>query len=125
MTGGKIVLLNEVTIEHNHGGSSRINLNTASITKTEVQISRHVYVSRNLKGAERVFTTDIPVVNNLVSGAIYGNCRHRIISSYRRVFIRTIIYVRLSWLLYRIAFQGIVDKPASGKTSEYKLLKCS
>ena len=40
--GGKMVLLQNVTIVHNHGGSSRINPETTALTKTEVFISRHV-----------------------------------------------------------------------------------
>lgn len=92
--GGKIAFLNDVTIKHNHGGSSRINFKTASITKTEVQISRHVYVSRNLKGAERSFTQIFLVVNNLIYGAFMSIIGIGLFFI-PGVFIRTIIYVRL------------------------------
>jgi GT2 family glycosyltransferase len=92
--GGKIAFLNDVTIEHNHGGSSRINLNTASITKTEVQISRHVYVSRNTKRAERIFIQIFLVINNLISGAIMAIIG-MILFFIPKVFIHTIIYLRL------------------------------
>ncbi|MBE0668773.1 MAG: glycosyltransferase family 2 protein, partial [Bacteroidales bacterium] len=34
--GGKVALFRDITIEHNHGGSSRINIRTASMTKCEV-----------------------------------------------------------------------------------------
>jgi GT2 family glycosyltransferase len=93
--GGKIAFLNDVTIEHNHGGSTRINLKTASITKTEVQISRHVYVSRNIKGAERIFMQIFLVINNLISGAvmaIFG----LILFFIPKVFVRFIVLFRLA-----------------------------
>jgi Predicted glycosyltransferases len=37
--GGEIAFCSNITIEHNHGGSSRVNLKTTSLTKTEVHIS--------------------------------------------------------------------------------------
>lgn len=40
--GGKIALLQNVDIIHDHGGNSRINLVTTALTKSEVYISRHV-----------------------------------------------------------------------------------
>jgi len=92
--GGKIVFLNDVTIGHDHGGSSRINLKTTSITKTEVQISRHVYVSRNIKGAERVLTQSFLVINNLVSGAVMAVIG-LVLFFLPKVFVRTVVYVKL------------------------------
>lgn len=43
--GGKVGIDMNVSMIHNHGGSTRINLKTASLTKAEVEISLHVYVS--------------------------------------------------------------------------------
>jgi GT2 family glycosyltransferase len=112
--GGKIVLLNETAVGHNHGGSSRINLNTASITKTEVQISRHVYVSRNMKGAERVFIQIFLVINNLVSGAILA-IAGIVFFFIPKMFIRTIIYVRLSGYYIGSLFRGSWISPRAVK----------
>lgn len=53
--GGKVALLRDVSIMHNHGGASRINVSTSAITKSQVLISKHVYVRNNFKGAQRVF----------------------------------------------------------------------
>lgn len=50
---GKVVVLKNAAIQHSHGGASRINLKTAALTKTEVQISKHVYISNHFKGVER------------------------------------------------------------------------
>ncbi|NVK52317.1 MAG: glycosyltransferase [Flavobacteriaceae bacterium] len=48
--GGKVVLLKNTSILHNHGGASRINFKTATITKTEVLISKHVYIHNHFRG---------------------------------------------------------------------------
>ncbi len=103
--GGRIAFLNDVTIEHNHGGSSRINLLTASITKTEVLVSRHVYVSRNLKGAEREFIQIFLVINNLISGAVMA-ITGIVLFFIPEVFIRTIIYGRLIGYYIGSLFRG-------------------
>jgi hypothetical protein len=66
----EIAFCRNITIEHNHGGSSRINLKTASLTKTEVHISRHVYVSKHKTGIEKYVIQTFLVLNNLISGGI-------------------------------------------------------
>jgi GT2 family glycosyltransferase len=92
--GGKVALFPNITIEHNHGGSSRINLRTTSITKTEVQISRHLYISRNMKGTERALIQTFLVINNLISDAIMAIIGI-IFFFIPKIFIRTVIYIRL------------------------------
>jgi len=41
-----ITLIRDVEIIHQHGGSSRINKEVSALTKSEVMISRHVYISK-------------------------------------------------------------------------------
>ena len=69
---GKVALLESVDIVHNHGGASRINMKTASLTKTEVQISKHVYVNNHFKGFEKFISLLIMVVYSLVSRLLMG-----------------------------------------------------
>lgn len=91
---GEIVFFRNITIEHNHGGSSRINLKTASLTKTEVRISQHVYISKHNKVFDKFLIQTFLVINNLISGglmAILGVLFFFI----PKVFARTIIYFRL------------------------------
>jgi GT2 family glycosyltransferase len=45
-----ITLVRNVEIKHQHGGSSRINPKTSAITKSEVMISRHVYIQKFYSG---------------------------------------------------------------------------
>jgi GT2 family glycosyltransferase len=48
--GLKVGFSADACIEHRHGGSSRINLTTTALTKSEVVISKHVYANRNFNG---------------------------------------------------------------------------
>jgi GT2 family glycosyltransferase len=45
-----ITLIRNVEIKHQHGGSSRINPKISAITKSEVMISRHVYIQKFYSG---------------------------------------------------------------------------
>lgn len=45
--GGKVAVTQKATIFHQHGGASRINVKTKALTKTEVIISKHVYISNH------------------------------------------------------------------------------
>jgi GT2 family glycosyltransferase len=65
--GGEIAFCTNITIEHNHGGSSRINMKTASITKAEVLISKHIYISKHTTGLKKALIQIFLVINNLLS----------------------------------------------------------
>lgn len=73
--GGKVALLREVKIVHNHGGASRINIKTSAITRSQVLISKHVYVHNNFSGILKYGTQTILVLHVLLTkliGAIIG-----------------------------------------------------
>ena len=93
-SGGIVAFLKNITIEHNHGGSSRINMKTTSITKTEVQISRHLYISRNMKGKRKIFIQMFLGLNNIISGAVMAMIG-LVFFFIPKVFIRAIIFFRL------------------------------
>jgi GT2 family glycosyltransferase len=92
--GGEIAFLKNPVIEHNHGGSTRINLKTASLTKTEVNISRHIYMSKHLKGFEKASVQAFLVLNNLVSGALMA-VAGLLLFFIPRMLSRTLIFCRL------------------------------
>lgn len=74
---GEVVLLKNVNIIHNHGGASRININTSKITKSEVLISKHVYIRNHFKGMTRFLLLRILIFMSLVSKfllALIGIC---------------------------------------------------
>ena len=92
--GGEVALCNNVVIEHNHGGSSRINIRTTSLTKTEVYISRHVYISKHKSGFEKLLIQSFLIINNIISGfiaAVSGLALFFI----PKAFVRTRIFLRL------------------------------
>ena len=68
--GGTVFLLKSVTIVHNHGGSSRSNNRIIALTKTEVNISRHSYISLHEHGFKGAFMQTFLVLNNVLSGFI-------------------------------------------------------
>ncbi len=70
--GGEISFFNNLTIEHNHGASSRTDLKTAALSKCEVQISRHLYIHKHEKGLRRIAIQAIIIADNLITGIIAG-----------------------------------------------------
>ena len=65
---GEIVFLKNISIEHNHGGASRINPKVTALTKTEVEISRHVYISKHETGIKARYMHIFLILNNLILG---------------------------------------------------------
>lgn len=93
-SGGRVAFLRDITIEHNHGGSSRMDLKTSSITKAEVMISEHVYVSKHIKGQEKILMQTLLVIMNLIPGlalALAGI----VLFFVPRVFVKTLVFGRL------------------------------
>ena len=91
---GEIAFCRNIIIEHNHGGSSRINLRTTSLTKTEVHISRHIYISKHKTGPERFMIQTFLIINNLVSGGIMA-LLGLVFFFVPKVFASALIYFRL------------------------------
>tara|TARA_R110001599_G_scaffold84265_9_gene227115 strand:+ start:11616 stop:13379 length:1764 start_codon:yes stop_codon:yes gene_type:complete len=74
---GEVVLLKNVNIIHNHGGASRINIKTSKITKSEVLISKHVYIRNHFKGLTRFLLLCLLVFMSSISKillAVIGIC---------------------------------------------------
>lgn len=93
--GGDIAYHSGITIEHNHGGSSRINLKISALTKTEVYISRHLYFAKHKKGLERVMIQTFIVINNLLSAGIIG-LAGLLFFYIRKLFLRSVVFKNLT-----------------------------
>jgi GT2 family glycosyltransferase len=92
--GMEIAFCTDITIEHNHGGSSRINKSTASLTKTEVYISRHVYFSKHFSVTFNFFVQLFQIINNLISSGLTALAG--IIFFYiPKLNLRTLIFINL------------------------------
>jgi GT2 family glycosyltransferase len=66
MNGGRIGLHNQVSVVHNHGGATRINLQTALVTKAEVTISLHVFLSRHYSCIKALFLHMMVIADVLI-----------------------------------------------------------
>lgn len=91
---GSIAYYNDIEIQHNHGGSSRTNIITTSVTKTEVSVSRHVYIAKHFTGSRRFFIQIYLVINDLISGALtafFGI----LFFAFPKMFVHANIYGRL------------------------------
>ena len=118
--GGKVALLINTEIIHNHGGSSRINLKTVSITKTEVLISKHVYIFNNFNGFKCFGLQFILVLNNLIE---------KFTISFLGIFLLYIpkkirLNLQLLFNLIRYYFNSIKNKTwLSYRSMNYKKMK--
>jgi GT2 family glycosyltransferase len=92
--GGEVAFCRNIFIEHNHGGSSRIDLKTTSLTKCEVLISRHVYISKHLTGYNKFLIQSFLVLNNLISGFILAFVG-LLLFFIRGLISRTLLFSRL------------------------------
>lgn len=68
--GGQVALVRNIQIIHNHGGASRINRQVKALTKSEVIISRHLYIHKHFRGLQRFFMQSYLVINNLLFGQL-------------------------------------------------------
>ena len=66
-SGGEVAFCRNISIEHNHGACSRITMNISSITKTEVFISKHLYINKHTSGCKKIFIQSFLVINNILS----------------------------------------------------------
>ena len=63
--GAKVAVTRETTIFHQHGGASRLNVKTKALTKTEVIISKHVYISNQFSTAIQLYLQSLLIVGVL------------------------------------------------------------
>lgn len=70
INGGKVALNNRVTIIHNHGGATRISPRTAALTKAEVIISKHVYLSQHFNRTHAALLHLFVIINTLTIGTV-------------------------------------------------------
>ena len=91
---GVVILLKNVALVHNHGGSSRTDAEITSLTKTEVLISHHEYISLHENGLKEVLMHAFVIFNNLILclvSAIPG----LILFSNRRLMVANKVFLRL------------------------------
>ncbi len=66
LRGGKVAVDTQSTIFHKHGGASRINVKTKAITKTEVIISKHVYIHNHFPPLQKFILHSLLIITELL-----------------------------------------------------------
>ncbi|MDH4058886.1 MAG: galactosyltransferase-related protein, partial [Cyclobacteriaceae bacterium] len=98
--GGKVALLTNVQIIHNHGGSSRINFEVKALTKSEVIISKHVYINKYFTGIKHFVMQASLVFSNLLLDSLFMALIGLLfffkpsLRVYMRVYANTITYYK-------------------------------
>lgn len=92
---GKVAVTRKTTIFHQHGGASRLNVKTKALTKTEVIISKHVYISNQ-------FSTGIQIY--LHSLLILGVLSEKIVLSVLSLFLFFIPKLKVNRLMLKNLF---------------------
>ena len=64
-TKGKVAVTRKATIFHQHGGASRLNVKTKALTKTEVIISKHVYISNQFPTGIQLYLHSVLILGVL------------------------------------------------------------
>jgi GT2 family glycosyltransferase len=108
---GIIAVTNKTTILHEHGGSSRINFETEYISKTEVIISKHVYIKNNFSTFSKIpaqtflilFTLLEKIILSLLSLLLFSNLK---IKTNRYILKNLCLYysnalIKQTWLSQR------------------------
>lgn len=67
---GKIAVTRKATIYHQHGGASRINIKTKALTKTEVIISKHVYINNQFSIGIQIYLQSLLIIGVLLEKTI-------------------------------------------------------
>ena len=92
--GGAVILLKNAALVHNHGGSSRSDTEITAITKTEILISQHEYISLHVNGLKEVLMHAFLILNNLVLGLVSA-IPGLILFSNKRLMVANKVYLKL------------------------------
>ncbi|MFV8325427.1 glycosyltransferase [Flavobacterium sp. ZS1P14] len=93
--GAIVAVTRKATIFHQHGGASRLNIKTKALTKTEVIISKHVYISNQFSIGTQIY---------LQSLLILGVISEKIILSLLSLFLFFIPKLKVNRLMLKKLF---------------------
>ena len=113
---GKVLIHSHITIVHNHGGASRINPAIASLTKCEVHISRHFYISCHEKGLNGFLMHLVLIISNLIFGLIPVLVSLPFIFFFPKLKVQAIVYLKLMKYYLSAVFRGSWISPRSVKS---------
>ena len=110
--GGEIAFCNDITIQHDHGGSTRADLKITSIAKCEVQTSKHLYIHKHKTGGGKILIQAFTVADNLVTGIITGLCG-LLFFFIPKLFIRFLVLLRVTGYYTSAVFRRSWISPRS------------
>ena len=64
--GGTVAVTRKALIFHQHGGASRLNVKTKALTKTEVIISKHVFINNQFSIGIKLYLQSILIISILL-----------------------------------------------------------
>ena len=115
--GGAILMLKNFSILHNHGGSSRANIEISALTKAEVKISQHEYISLHEDGVKEVLMHAFLILNNLIFG-LFSAIPGLILFSNKRLSVATKSYLKLLQYYFKAFLLDTWISPRSVKHPE-------
>jgi GT2 family glycosyltransferase len=101
--GLDVALLTNQTIYHKHGGATRLNLATAALTKTEVTISRHVYIQMHFSAVQK-YMAHIWLIISFLLGAGLAAVLGSLFFFVPKLKLQTFIF-KLRWAYYKNALK--------------------
>jgi GT2 family glycosyltransferase len=93
--GGEIAFCNDITMQHDHGGSTRADLKITSLAKCEVQISKHLYIKKHKTGISKIFIQALTVADNLLTGILTG-LAGLLFFFIPKLFVRFLVILRMT-----------------------------
>ena len=111
--GGLAALITNRKILHKHGGSTRLDLETTALTKTELATSRHVYIQEHFQEPARSISQVILIIGFLLFGGL---------SALMGIVFFFIPIMRLQSVIWRRKLQYYVNALKTGSWLSPRLL---
>ncbi len=99
---GIVAVTKKSNIFHKHGGASRINVFTKALTKTEVLISKHVYINTHFNVLQQVILHFFMVLGVLLEKGILSIISFFVFKNLKLKVNRFILKNYLSYLLHAL-----------------------
>ena len=105
-SGGEIVKLKKAVVGHVHGGSSRINKEITAITKSEVHISRHLFIAKHETRESAFFMHLLLIFNNILLGLLPA-LSGLVFFFVKQINVQTHLYIRLVSYYFDVLRSGV------------------
>lgn len=105
-SGGEIVKLRNAVVGHVHGGSSRINKEITAITKSEVHISRHLFIAKHETRESAFFMHLLLILNNLLLGSLPAFLG-LVFFFVKEINVQSLLYIRLVSYYFGVLRSGL------------------